>query len=485
MKLRNLRPGIVLGALAALWAAGVVLACLWAFTIAAPNIWRDANRRTAIASDVVLLGQRLQLQHASLTQSASQIVNRITAVPQYTAVVVDDSGKVLAGNRQLAEAAPLRRFPPPLVGSPPPGIPPLRDLFETRLANSDNPGTVQSPIRRMISPPSVIRLTGETVIFAPLSDPIEAIQNLARAIVVGLVILAFLCVWLVARRYFISTARPMERVRTALLQLVQSDYAGVEVLAADEGAGAELVDAYNVAAKEMMSTYRQKAEYETNMRQFVADAGHELRTPLTVIMGYVELVRQMVKMEDGMANRIFSEIEGQGKRMTMLIQKLLLLTRIESQDPRDVKVLDAADVAHNIVDSFRPLANGSRFVEETEPGSFVEVSESELRESLRNLLDNALKYAPGTTIVTTVRTEGDSVLIRVRDDGPGMSPELSARAFERFTRGETAGSVGGSGLGLAIVKRSIERGGGSVSLDTKLGEGTTVEIRLPHQAEAA
>ena len=124
-------------------------------------------------------------------------------------------------------------------------------------------------------------------------------------------------------------------------------------------------------------------------------------------------------------------------------------------------------------------------MEETEPGSFVEVSESELRESLRNLLDNALKYAPGTTIVTTVRTEGDSVLIRVRDDGPGMSPELSARAFERFTRGETAGSVGGSGLGLAIVKRSIERGGGSVSLDTKLGEGTTVEIRLPHQAEGA
>jgi len=470
---------------AALWAAGVVLACLWAFTIAAPNIWRDANRRTGIANDVVKLAQRLQQQHVPVAQSATQIVNRVTAVPQFTAVVVDDTGKVLAGNRQLAAATPLRRFPPPLEGSPPPGLPPLRDLFETRLANSDNAGTVRSPVRRMSSPPSVIRLPGETVIFAPLSDPIEAIQDLERWTVIGLVILTFVCVWIVGRRYFISTARPMERVRTALLQLVQSDYARVEVLAADDGAGAELVDAYNVAAKEMSSIYRQKAEYETNMRQFVADAGHELRTPLTVIMGYVELVRQMAKIDDGMATRIFSEIEGQGKRMTMLIQKLLLLTRIESQDPRDVKVLDAAAVAHSIVDSFRPLANGSRFVEDTQPGSFVEVSESEFRESLRNLLDNALKYAPGTTIVTSVRTEGDSVLIRVRDDGPGMSPELSARAFERFTRGETAGSVGGSGLGLAIVKRSMERGGGSVSLDTKLGEGTTVEIRLPNQEAAA
>ena len=235
----------------------------------------------------------------------------------------------------------------------------------------------------------------------------------------------------------------------------------------------------------MQSASKQRTEVEGKITQFVADAGHELRTPLAVIMGYVQLLRQGVRTDTEMSARVFSEIDEQGKRMSVLIQKLLLLTRLESQEPHDVKILDAADIAQNVVESFRPLANGATLSLQAQHDSFVQVSESELHEAIGNLLDNALKYAPGSHIQANVKAQGDSVFIAVSDDGPGMTPEVRARAFERFSRGEMGGSITGSGLGLAIVERAVERAGGSVSLESALGKGTTVELRFPAWQHAA
>jgi len=162
-----------------------------------------------------------------------------------------------------------------------------------------------------------------------------------------------------------------------------------------------------------------------------------------------------------------------------LIQNLLFLLRLDSQEPSDVKIIDAADVVQGVVDSFRSLANGATLSAQVEPGSFVQVSETELRQAIGNLIDNSLKYAPGSHIATRVRAQGDQVIVTVSDDGPGMSPDTRARAFERFARGDTSGSIPGSGLGLAIVARTTERAGGSVSLHTEPGKGATVEMRFP------
>jgi two-component system OmpR family sensor kinase len=179
------------------------------------------------------------------------------------------------------------------------------------------------------------------------------------------------------------------------------------------------------------------------------------------------------------AERVYSEIEGQGHRMTLLIQKLLLLTRLENQEARDIRVLDAGEIARNVAESFRPLAGESTIVASSDAGALVKMSESELRDVVGNLMDNAIKYAPGSTIDLNVRVRDGAVYVVLADDGPGMSPELRARAFERFSRGETAGSVPGSGLGLAIVETAVQRAGGSVSLTTAVGKGTTVELRFP------
>jgi signal transduction histidine kinase len=165
--------------------------------------------------------------------------------------------------------------------------------------------------------------------------------------------------------------------------------------------------------------------------------------------------------------------------MRVLIQNLLFLLRLDSQEPSDVKIIDAADVVHGVVDSFQSLSNGTALRAEVESGAFVQMSEAELRQAIGNLIDNALKYAPGSSIAARVRTDDNQVRMSVSDNGPGMSPATRAHAFERFARGDTAGSIPGSGLGLAIVARTAERAGGSVSLHTEPGKGATVEMCIP------
>lgn len=469
----SLAPALV----AALGALLVFFAASWTFTMAAPSVWLDANFRARISQDVVQTADRLESKHRPLSEIARTILARIDLSPGFTAAVVSDSGKLLGGNQAL-------------VGNRPPGFPPeaprprnaaFRGSLYPLLRPPNPPGALffRGPLTSVVSPPSFVRITGASVIFAPEHDVLSTIQSTERMTVIILVTLTFVLVWLIARRILVGAVRPMDGIRAALRRLSQGDYARFETFSEEDNVAGELVEAYNAAASEMATVSQRGTAVESKIRQFVADAGHELRTPLAVIMGYVQLLHEGDRLGNPMSNRVFSEIEDQGKRMSVLIQKLLLLTRLESQDPQDVKILDAADVAQNVIDSFRPLSNGATLRVNAQSNSFVQVSESELREAIGNLVDNALKYAPGANIEASVRTEGNTVFIAVSDDGPGMTPDMRARAFERFSRGEMGGSITGSGLGLAIVERAVERTGGSVSLNTALGKGTTVEMRLP------
>ena len=483
---RSWFAGLGIAALAALAALAVYAIASWTLSQAAPNIWFDANNRARTADDIQHTAMRLAASHRSRQQIAQAIVERVDATSGYSAAVIDDNGTLLAGNATLAGPRPPRLRPPSdMPPLPPPQADRARSGEFRGLIYGMHPPFAQSvallrwPFGTMGSPSSIVHIDGALVIFAPPHDAVAALQSVERRTIAIVVVVTFLLVWLLAARLLSSALRPLERLRGGLLRLAHGDTARIETFSPQDELATELADAYNAAATQVESVGTKQREMETKIRQFVADAGHELRTPLAVIMGYVQLLRQSEQTHDALANRVFTEIDDQGKRMSRLIQKLLLLTRLESQEPADVKILDAADVAKSIVESFRPLANGSKLETDVQGDAFVQVSESELQEAIGNLLDNAIKYAPGATVRTHVRAKDDAVLISVSDDGPGMSPDVRARAFERFSRGETGGSVSGSGLGLAIVERALERAGGSVSLETKLGKGTTVELRLP------
>ena len=522
---------LIIAVVAVLCCAFVLLASSLALATVMHAAWLDAGFRSNLMQVAMVTADQLQHQHRNRPEIARAIVERLQSTPGVTAAVVDDGGNLLAGNAELVSDLKFPLGPPPaalmggpaasglafggvsplsgpgltVVGPPPflpgqqpgrPGTSASRPLPFVRTATfgGDNvrfmmespiafdfgatpPTPVSFLFERVASPRSIVRVGGSLVIIETLRNKVVGIQSTLRIIVFGLLALTFAGVWFTGQRVLAGVVRPMNRVQEALSKLGLQTR--LEVLGPEDGLAGDLVRAYNAAAHEMASKYRHRVEVESRMRQFVADAGHELRTPLAVIMGYVQLLRRNATPDDAMSDHVFSEIDDQGRRMNVLIHKLLLLTRLESSEPTDLKILDAADIAQSAVESFRPLRGSSTLVLQLEHDAFVQVSESEMREAFVNLIDNALKYAPGSTIETAVRVEGDCVVAAVTDTGPGMSPEVRAHAFERFSRGELSGSIPGSGLGLAIVERAVERAGGQVTLDTALGKGTVVEMRLP------
>ncbi|MBV8366847.1 MAG: HAMP domain-containing histidine kinase [Candidatus Eremiobacteraeota bacterium] len=523
-------PAAALALIAACTACLVYLVATFTYGFALRELAIDANVRAHVMRDVLTLSQSLSASQESRQQIARQIVAGVRTVRGFDAAVVADDGTILAGNTGVAA---LLHEPFPSLNGPrldastaagtlnaPPGQPPFPSqgdhpyigfgpgpkdiffrqwsipqgmpgqmmpgpggsfsqtpswlwLFDMRAAGPGDGGELWN------SPSAVVRVPGASVVIARTDDPIAKVFTRGRWLAAGLILLCACLSLIVAQRTLGTTMRPFEIVRSALRRLGSGDYSRLSVADNEDATTKELVEAYNAAAGEVASTVAQRQEVESNIRRFVADAGHELRTPLAVMTGYVDLLRHGSRDDDQIEQRIFSEIAGQGERMRSLIQDMLFLVRLDSQEPTDVKILDAGDVLSGVVDSFQSLANGATLTADVATGAFVQISETELRQAIGNLIDNALKYAPGSHIVARVRTEADWVVVSVEDDGPGMNPETRARAFERFARGETSGSIPGSGLGLAIVARATERARGTIVLQTEPGKGTLVELRFP------
>ena len=168
-------------------------------------------------------------------------------------------------------------------------------------------------------------------------------------------------------------------------------------------------------------------------------------------------------------------------RLARLVTGLLELARAEDAAQPDVAI-ELAPVVASGVERWRELGSGCRHCPSPSisvpPGLRVRAASDRLGQVLDNLLANAFAVSPkGSTIDLIARGAGDQDELRVSDQGPGLSQEDKARAFDRFWRGHESG--GGSGLGLAIVRRLVERDGGSVGLSDAPGGGLEVIVRLP------
>jgi signal transduction histidine kinase len=295
---------------------------------------------------------------------------------------------------------------------------------------------------------------------------------------IAILVLGIVVVAPVQRRIFTRQLAPLSSVESALRRLGEGDYSKIEVVGHPQGT-MTIVEAYNASADRLSAAIKRQAETESNMRQFVAEAGHALRTPLTVLMGFVEVLQEGAIKEHALAQRILESVAIEGERMRALILKLLLLARLDATRPEHSELVDVSAIAHEVVTGFQALPGGNKIGLSAEPRTYVNATTSEIRELLANLLDNALKHAPGSTTNAMVRRTNGTVELSVTDDGPGMMADLKQRAFDRFTRGDDRGSVPGSGLGLAIVKRIVDRTRGTIELDTMPGKGTKVLVRIP------
>ena len=217
-------------------------------------------------------------------------------------------------------------------------------------------------------------------------------------------------------------------------------------------------------------------------REFTANVSHELKTPLQGIIGSAELIENgMVKPED--MPRFIGHIRGEAQRMVALIGDIIRLSQLDEGEEMPREDVDLLEVARRATEQLDTTAQ-ARKIAVTVDGQPTAVNgvRQLLYEVIYNLCDNAIKYnVDGGSVRMTVSGDGANACVTVADTGIGIPLEQQARVFERFYRVDKSHSKasGGTGLGLSIVKHAVQYHGGSISLNSRPGEGTTVRVWLP------
>ena len=224
---------------------------------------------------------------------------------------------------------------------------------------------------------------------------------------------------------------------------------------------------------------------DRRLRRFVSDASHELRTPLAAVRAYAELFDRGAANRPEDLERSMSGITRETERMSLLVDDLLLLARLDEGRPLEQKPVDLAAVVREAVDAARVVEPARPIDVCVEPAT-VTGDEARLRQALDNLLANARAHTPaGTPVSVELRRADGSAELTVTDSGPGLTEDQAARAFERFYRADAsrARASGGAGLGLSIAAAVTEAHGGTVEARPTAGGGATFVITLPLGAD--
>jgi PAS domain S-box-containing protein len=218
--------------------------------------------------------------------------------------------------------------------------------------------------------------------------------------------------------------------------------------------------------------------------EFVSTVSHDLRAPLTLLRGYatmLSMVGEMNEQQHDFMGKILASVD----QMDELVDNLLDLGRIEAGMGLNLKSTHINDVILEVIKTLRPQAVSKQIkleedlTKEMEP---IEVDPTLLRQALTNIIDNAIRYTPAEGRVTVRAYQRDKQqLISVQDTGVGIAPTDQVRLFEKFYRihRQEELSDGGLGLGLAIAKSVVEQHGGRISVESRLGEGSTFTIEIP------
>lgn len=318
---------------------------------------------------------------------------------------------------------------------------------------------------------------GGTIVLEPdVAEFSQAMQHYWEHIIpVGLV--AVLIAWLAGRTITTRALRPLREVNAGLRSIADGDFTPKLLLESDNSLH-ELTQSYNDVAQALSVATYDRQRQEVQMRQFIADAGHELRTPLTIFMGYLDALREGVVQDGEGVRKVHDTMLDESRKMRTIIEKLILLARLDRGTEPGSDPIDLNSVAERAVDALRPLA-GERLKFSGNGAAVVLGDDGELYEAVKNVVENAVRYAPQSSVDVRVAHDGKNAILAIADHGPGMAPLDVEHAFDRFYRGASHGDVDGSGLGLAIAKRAVERMGGTIALQSSAETGTTVTMRFP------
>ncbi|WP_214742078.1 MULTISPECIES: HAMP domain-containing sensor histidine kinase [unclassified Exiguobacterium] len=226
----------------------------------------------------------------------------------------------------------------------------------------------------------------------------------------------------------------------------------------------------------------QETEINRMKTELVATVSHELRTPLTSILGFSELLKSR-QLENAKRERYLDMIASETKRLERLVSDLLDVQKMEAgMGAPEFKVESLYDLLSDLLEIHAGSTEHHFFHFDCDESLFVAGDPAQLRQVFSNILNNAIKYSPnGGNVTVDVTCEGDSIRVGITDEGLGLSEEDATRIFDKFYRSasEESKRIGGTGLGLAICKEIVQLHGGTISVQSQLGEGTTMIVELP------
>ena len=240
--------------------------------------------------------------------------------------------------------------------------------------------------------------------------------------------------------------------------------------------------ALNAMLARIEESFAEKTEVERQLRRFVADASHELRTPLTSIRGYAEMLRRGAADSPEDAATARRRIEEESVRMSILVDDLLLLARLDQGRPLERKPVDLQKIARDACDDARAVAPKRDINLVGTDALTVAGDDLRLRQVVGNLVRNAIIHTPpATPIEVQLATSNGHAVLSVVDHGPGLPRGEEKRIFEPFHRADPGRSRdrGGSGLGLSIVAAVVSAHGGTVEALATDGGGATFRLELP------
>ncbi|MGE3955752.1 MAG: sensor histidine kinase [Vicinamibacterales bacterium] len=288
--------------------------------------------------------------------------------------------------------------------------------------------------------------------------------------------------------------RRLKGVEDAARRLGRGDLsARAPVSGSDEVAA--VAAAFNVMADDLSARTEALVAADQARRQLLADVSHELNTPVTAMRGYLEtLSMPELGLDEPTRMRYLRIVGDETARLERIIVDLLDLARLEGGGGAlRVEEVPVADLFDRVVARHERDAAAADVRIETEVGDGVATitgDRTRLEQALQNLAANALRYAPaGTAVTLRAQREGGSIVLLVRDEGPGIDPEHLPRVFDRFyktdqSRTAQPGGAGGSGLGLSIVKAIVGRHGGTIAVTSRPGR-TEFRLALPSHPTAA
>lgn len=308
-----------------------------------------------------------------------------------------------------------------------------------------------------------------------VSDTVDDIAQKGRLILAGLVIIVIIMMFIMSRIF----TEPIKRMIKVIQKMSEGHFE--QRIQVNSKVHNEVVD-LALACNQMTD---QLEKVESTRQQFVSNVSHELKTPLSSI----KVLSESILLQEGVPQEMYIEflhdINSEVDRMTAIINDLLTLVKLDQKEiPLNFKETDLGEMVEEIIKRLLPLAQVKNIQINYEKGKEISamVDGMKLMLAVANLVENAIKYTPENGKVE-VSLDGDhqNVFISVSDTGIGIPDEEVGRIFERFYRVDKTRDreTGGTGLGLSITHSTIMMHNGSIKVNSKEDEGTTILVRIP------